>query len=445
MEIKINFLKQGFHTSLLKNSKILYPKDVWGSIKKENREAIAENLAYLKISPYSMFFEQEFYFNFSKPYLKDLGDRGMIKDMPRIAAEDKTSTKKLMQMFRNKKTRFRDVNMKLIEGIGTNDSALIGMSFGKDSLLSYGIAKELDLAPKLVMVQDFWDIESAHKLDLIKRFKKEFNAQTAIIVDELNSICDVRRMNKKKSEGIVNANAMNAYIAMFLPLAEHNKAKYLVFGNEQNLNDCFIDKEGFKVYPSYDQSSEWMQEQNKSLKEFTNNSIQVTSLVEPIYNIAEVKVLFNRYPKIAKYQMSCALLKIKKKKEMWCYNCAMCARAFLYLTSIGINPKAISFNKNFLEKKYKNLYPLFNKNISTLYEKPLAARDEQLFAFYLAFRKGKKGYLMDIFKKEYLTEAKKREDELYNRFFGIYNSYSMPPSIKKKVGSIYKEELSNKD
>ncbi len=441
MEIRNKILKRGFSINLIKNSEIEYPKNTWETLDKETKKMIADNWVYLRLSPYSMFQDKEIYFDFSLPGLKVLGDNCISLDIPRIAEEDKLSTRNLFEKFRNKKINFKDKNTVSIDSIDTEDLSLIGMSFGKDSLLSYGLANELNLKPKLVMVQDFWDIEAKHKLALMKKFEKEFNEHIDIIYDELDAIYSYKRINITNSEGLINANAMNAYAITLLPIAISNKCKYIIFGNEQNFNDYFINKEGFKVYPSYDQSSKHMQEQNKHLRKFTSGKIQISSLIEPIYNIAEVKVLFKRYPEIGKYQMSCSHSEKKNLRNRWCYSCPMCAKAFLYLVANNIDPKIVDFEENFLDKEFEDLYPLFNKNPYRIYEKPKAVRDEQLFAFYLAYKNGNKSYLIEKFKKQFLKEAIEREDELYNRFFKIHDAVSLPNKIKDDVNSIYKEEL----
>ena len=53
------------------------------------------------------------------------------------------------------------------------------------------------------------------------------------------------------------------------------------------------------------------------------------------------------------------------------------------------------------------------------YEKSKEAYDQQLLAFYLAYRNKAKGYLIDLFKKKYLKQAKQREDELINKFLKV--------------------------
>ena len=64
-----------------------------------------------------------------------------------------------------------------------------------------------------------------------------------------------------------------------------------------------------------------------------------------------------------------------------------------------------------------------------------------MFAFYLAYKRGAEGYLIEKFKKKYLKEAEKRKDELYAKFFKLYKSETMSDSVKDKVLKIYEEEI----
>jgi len=70
-------------------------------------------------------------------------------------------------------------------------------------------------------------------------------------------------------------------------------------------------------------------------------------------------------------------------------------------------------------------------------------RDEQLLAFFLAYKNGKKGELIDLFKSLYLKEAEKREKELKEEYFGIHSTKTLPKELKDKLLNIYKEELKN--
>ena len=47
----------------------------------------------------------------------------------------------------------------------------------------------------------------------------------------------------------------------------------------------------------------------------------------------------------------------------------------------------------------------------------------------------------DKFKEKFLEEAKGREDELYNKFFRVYDGVSLGGKMKREINSIYGEEL----
>jgi len=100
----------------------------------------------------------------------------------------------------------------------------------------------------------------------------------------------------------------------------------------------------------------------------------------------------------------------------------------------------IGFHTDLFQKKFKNCYALFEGKEVDNYESSKEARDQQLLAFYMAYKNGMSGDLINLFKKKFLDEAKEREDELYNFFFGIHKSH-LPPKIKQAVESIYREEL----
>ena len=92
-------------------------------------------------------------------------------------------------------------------------------------------------------------------------------------------------------------------------------------------------------------------------------------------------------------------------------------------------------------KEDKKYYSLFNPKTKDFYELMQEKKDQQLLAFYLAYKNGVKGYLINLFKKKFLKQAIEREDELYRKFLKPQLSVTMPRELKKKVLSIYREEL----
>ena len=91
----------------------------------------------------------------------------------------------------------------------------------------------------------------------------------------------------------------------------------------------------------------------------------------------------------------------------------------------------------------KEYFSLFGGSDVNTYALTGRGRDEQLFAFYLAWKNGDQSPLVQEFEKRFLEEAKGREDELYKTFFGIHEAITMPKHIHEKVDSIYKEVLSD--
>ena len=58
----------------------------------------------------------------------------------------------------------------------------------------------------------------------------------------------------------------------------------------------------------------------------------------------------------------------------------------------------------------------------------------------MAYKKGVSGYLIDKFKRKYLSEAKRRKEELIKKFLSVYPN-ELPLKLKDRVLKIYKEEL----
>jgi hypothetical protein len=109
---------------------------------------------------------------------------------------------------------------------------------------------------------------------------------------------------------------------------------------------------------------------------------------------------------------------------------------------LNINTKKVGFKNGMLTRNHKSYYSIFGVNVNDCdYDVSGVGRDEQLLAFYLAHKNKVKGELIDEFKKTFLDEAKEREDELYKKFFSVHKSLTLPKKIKRKIISIFKEEL----
>jgi len=101
----------------------------------------------------------------------------------------------------------------------------------------------------------------------------------------------------------------------------------------------------------------------------------------------------------------------------------------------------VGLSRNMLTAKYKGFFSLFGGKEVATYALTRLGRDEQLFAFYLAHRRGDRSELVREFSSRFLEEAREREEELRRVFFGIHRSITMPAEVEDKALSIYREEL----
>jgi hypothetical protein len=116
---------------------------------------------------------------------------------------------------------------------------------------------------------------------------------------------------------------------------------------------------------------------------------------------------------------------------------------YLLIRACGFDPKSVGLNRNMLTEDCKEYFSLFGGSDVNTYALTGRGRDEQLFAFYLAWKNGDRSPLTQEFEQRFLEEAKGREDELYKLYFGIHECITMPEKIKNQTLSIYKEVLSD--
>ncbi|MCX6785369.1 MAG: hypothetical protein NTZ18_00775 [Candidatus Komeilibacteria bacterium] len=450
LAIKFKLEANGFQVKVFSGKKyfIKYPPDIFSHFPEKGKKFLLANFIYARTR--SLALQADYFLNYqtAKPYLKNFIDWGITGDLGRIADLNDLPTEALLKKFRSSQNNLafaagQSVSRLPIFNRSLANQAIVAMSFGKDSLLSYGLAKEIGL--KLTLAadldkQNYTATAWQHRTAIFNSFQLQEQQKLHGFYDNVDTLLVNHRIAKPLDD-LEGLNGMLAFYLEFMPMAYHFRTQYLIFGNEQNLNDCYINKSGYKSYPSFDQSSAYVKKFNQHLGKLTGNKLQIVSLVEPLYNLAEMKILFGRYPHLAKYIMSCYPRQIYPGR--WCHHCAMCAKAFLYAAASGGDPKTMKMARPMFSAKDREFYPLFAKTITRPYEKPVAVREEQLLAFLLAYQNGWRGYLMDLFAKKYLAAAKRKEKFLRQKFFGLHPAPNLPVNIKNKVLTIYHQELDN--
>lgn len=424
-----------------------YPDNVWQETPFEIKEFLLDNLSVATTMHLGMVYPnvKKIRYSSSRPYFEPYFNQNFIYDIPSCAEVDDNSIPEEIKKFLHLGFEYNNQLVKL-PGNNPNDEAsraLIGMSFGKDSLLTYAVAEEIGLDPEMIyVVEQSLTYEQKHKTNLANKFYKEFDKQLHILKHDTGKLRDYNYLGLPKSEygwGLQNTE----YALEFIPFAYALKGKYIFFGNEQSTAETYFDdKYNWKVYPCYDQTHEWTVQLNQMTQSITSNTVQTGSLIEPLMDMMIQRILIRRYPQYAKYQMSCFTDNEAGKDYHWCQECTVCAKMYLLSVASGMDPKKIGFTKNMLNKENKHLFTLFGGKSNLPYLNSGLGHTEQLFAFYLASKNSTNGDLLSVFKESSLyQEAKENEEEMRKVFLKIYDSISVPKELIPDIYSIYKEEF----
>lgn len=421
--------------------RLAYPSKVWNSLSEGEKAFFLDNAAYLStICIPVVSGKRKLKYNTSKPFFKREFDSSVVKDIPSAVEGGSCSTNEEIRKFKNSRYVFSDSKAKKpVFDAKTGERAVIPFSCGKDSLLTLAVCSEIGLNPVPVYINDTVSpSENKYKTAALRKIAAEKKLDFGIVKNTFEKLNDFEFWNKEETDKGYS-HLITSFCLFSMPFLKFHNAGYLIMGNELDLNSTFVNKDGVKCFPSYDQSFEGTKKLGRMMKKATKGKVRTGSVISPLHDIAIMKILHSRYPLLGKYQLSCCCLDASKNKR-WCYGCPDCARFYVYMKALNLSPKLIGMNKNMLDKRHFRCHYLFNPDKKGRYEK--ADDDEQMkFAYYLAYRNGAKGYAIDRFREMFLDEIKENEDKLHKKYFGIHSSETIPKKLRKKIIPIYKEEL----
>ncbi len=447
LSIDATITKQGINIRINHESfPIVYPPHIWGRVPQSAKEILRDNFAYSS----TIFLPQilnisEIQYNTARPLSQTYLFQNGIYDMTSSAEEDGRSSVDYLKRFFNTRYIFADQKISTPSKIDfsrkKNKKVVIPFSFGKESLLSYALARDLGLDPILVsIIEPSHTHEFAHRKRLIREFEKEHKTRVYTVLNNPGVVTKSGRAWGLSTELGYGLQATE-YAMMAIPFAIAFDAYYLTLGNEQSCHDFYIDREGLLNYRSgYDQLREWTSQQGMLLSILSGKKMKVMSLVEPLYEIAETKVLQQKYSSIGRYQMSCFAISEDARARRWCENCYKCAYLYPMFAAFGIDTKRLGFTSSMFDKKrFRHYESLFARQKGKYY---YGRSDELMLAFYLAAQAGHTGYTMDRFKKSLMPYVEKNKKRILAEYLGVHDTYNIPEVFKKKIMKIYSQELS---
>ncbi len=444
--ISTEIVESGIRVHVNKHSlKLQYPEEVWRRFPLHQKKIFADNIAY------SLTFHLPFLFPTLKkmdysmpvPLSEAFIYKSFTQGLPATALMQKDNfgkkTSNLLRRmyftqynFNNKKTV-----IPLFNRVSYKNNIIMPFTFGKDSLLTFALCKELDIAATPIFIAEpHLPYDEINKRNLAINFQREYKTKINFLKNSLGMLRDPNGWFGWEVQ-------LTQYSLLMLPYVYALKAGYILFSNEQSCDNTMIDKDGFRCNPVFEQSHQWLLQNSLLTSLVGGNSLSIGTLIEPLHDLAIIKILHGRYPQIGKYQSSCDLEEKPKNGSRWCENCSKCARIYILLLANGINPKKVGFVSNLLSENKKRLYTIFSpKRIKEFgYDNSEGAVNEQIYAFYLAFKRGAKGAAINEFKKKYLKLAEEKNQEWKKIFYGIHTTLTVPKPFFKKALKIFHEEL----
>lgn len=428
---------------------IEYPVNIWQSVPTETKEFLKDNLAYASTMHLPMMDKslEGLEYQTNRPYFEPFFFQNFIRDIPSCCDMDQQNISEEMTRFLKTPYQFSSKSFQLPtswENEHPSGRAIVPLSFGKDSLLSFALAEELGLDPIPVFVHEpSFSQERMHKEILGAQFESEFGKKLNILEHDIGLLRDASHLGVSQNEygwGLQSTE----YALMMLPYAKYYGASYLFFGNEQSASSSYMNSDGWEVFPCYDQTHLWTVQISAMTQSCTQpNPVQTGSLIEPLMDMMIQRILIRRYPQYAKLQMSCFAEGEAGKEYHWCHKCSICTKMYFLCVGANVSPESIGFKRSMLTMSELQYFPLLGGSSEFPYARTQLARDEQLFALYCADRFGSTEPLVELFaKSELRKEAESRKLELFKRFITIYHpSICVPKELLETLQSIFEEEI----
>ena len=425
-----------------KKIKTAYPTKIWNSLSRENSSLLANTIAYFFTRHLPLVDSGKINYLFPPPLLQSVFNHGFIYSV--LDSVTDLSGKKDAHAEIAKKIINSEFNIsfsevpKIINSQHSlsemENNALILFTFGKDSLLTFSLLKEIGIkAYPFYFKEPTSKIEIQNKQKLINKFEKETNGKITSFDNRLG----ILRNDPSKCWGW--DLSLTGYMLLLVPYLSALKSKYFLVSNEQSTNEL-LDENGYKINPSFEQNSNWMLHLNNILRYFSLKT-SYCSLLEPIQEIMIMYILHHRYPQYAKYQLSCDNDETSFKYGRWCQKCEECIRNCLFLMAIGIKPETVELNTDILHSSAPDLFVIFSKEIINKKFNQLSSIElERIFAFYLVYLRGQRGGILKLFEKIWIDRVRKNENLLIKKYISVYPEVTLPSEIKNKVLSIYEEE-----
>lgn len=442
IRIQASITPDGFSISADNNKQSLhYPKRIWKSLPQNLKLNLAETLAYAFTQHMATRNMVSIQYDFPIPVGQSIIFNEFLFSIAALKVEYPDvalSTAEIIRKAYNADYRvsYRGLPRQAMPAAPNRpdkSAFVMPFSFGKDSLLTYALATRiLKLSPHLYYFNEPGSVGEIKAKRLLKKsFTGEFGTEITEIQNSLG--------NFRQSGGMMWGwdTLITQYTLLLIPYVHHLGAGNFFWSDEYTLNNSRPDSEGYVVNPCREQTAPGIFRLN-SLYRMFGIGTALSSLIEPLHELAILHMLHTTFADIGKYQLSCDHSRTKR----WCGNCFECARIFLFFTALGFDPKTIGLTDNMFLPGKKHLFYLFEGQTENSLNVVFQNYPERLFAFYLAYRRGVSGAVMDLFVKKLLPSVKTIKSKLHDKFLNVHKPETIPIEYQSVLLPFFRTEIS---
>lgn len=421
---------------------IEYPQGIWEKTPLSVRQVLMENVAYVYTNVLPLILgKKKISYNFSFPLFESTLFKNQLYDVLDCELDDHVPHLKYLREFYNLEVEFTSNVSNIPDPPETRSGfsekskhpvAILPFSFGKESLATFALCRELGIRPVMVYFQEpAHGFEAKRKRKLSRELEKEFGDP----IFEVRCDPGLFRYGKAfgtKLESELGWGPQSTILALLsVPFVYAFGAKYIFFGSEY-LNNFFSVRHGWKSFVSIDQTSNWTPQQSNMVRQLTGGRCSVHSILEPIDEINVFYLLHHRYPQVGKYQFSCMGQKPPIGNSNWCLDCGKCFRMSVFAHLCHFDLKKLGFEEDLLVPKREKEWEYFSeKNYPCL---------DTTFALYMLYRqKFKSPYIKKFLTTQFKTVS--AWGPLAKFFTTIRPAKNLPPACESKITTIINEEL----
>jgi hypothetical protein len=420
---------------------IKFPKKIWDQTPKGLKIVLKDNLVFANTHLLPLILDTtaiEYSTNY--PLLESFFFRNQLYDLLFCESVDQVPRLSYLKQFYNLEYSFANNQSSLPSsndffkpGSEKKPVAILPFTSGKESLVTLGLCLELGIKPVLVFVQEpIQTYEEEPKKKILKWLKNRYHLDTYFVVNEPGLFREDRAFNLKPGTELGWGTQTTILALLMLPFVYASKARYLLFGNEFSNNEFSL-IDGWKCFPSYDQSSFWTAQHNNIIILLTGDRTQLKSILEPLEEIQIFFLLHHRYPELGKKQFSCFGQHPLVSGSQWCHQCYKCARMYLFARALDLDPTHLGFKEDLLQKP-QMFEQYFGQKVVT------GSNIELDFAFWLVSKRGYPSPYVKQFRQEKLPYLKKWQ-WYQDHFTEIKRASNLPSEFQNKLLSIFKQEM----